>query len=73
MKFVLDESLKFEFLNINQLHREYHPICPYNPENQQRVLQKNVSKPDSDKHYKGNDSWSHIVTILSCHFSRQTV
>jgi len=42
MKLVLDESIMFEFLtkNINQLRREYHSICPNNPKNQQRFLQK---------------------------------
>jgi hypothetical protein len=33
-------------------------------------FKKLVSKHDSDKHCKGNDSWSHFVTMLFCHFSR---
>ena len=33
-------------------------------------FKKLVTKHDSDKHCKGNDSWLHFVTMLFCHFSR---
>lgn len=33
-------------------------------------FKKLVSKHKSNKHCKGNDSWTHFVTMLFCHFSK---
>jgi len=34
------------------------------------IFNKLVKTHDSDKHNKGFDSWSHLVSMLFCHFAK---
>ena len=34
------------------------------------IFKKIVTKHNTDKHQKGFDSWSHLISMLFCHFAK---